>query len=191
MNALLISIADFELPEWLTVGTLGTVLSSIVLMIINMIKSAATNKLNKSASTEQTGILAIIVEKLGDAKSTLTNVTVEVEQILSQVQEALQGFKDGLNNQQNANMNLAKFILECFNQSNLSDEKKAKLQVLCDQIFYADNTSLIEALKAAKLAAEQAQARAENTVLELKKELVTANQKLEEQQAPVKKSRRI
>lgn len=191
MNALLISIADFELPEWLTVGTLGTVLSSIVLMIINMIKSAATNKLNKSASTEQTGILAVIVEKLGDAKSTLTNVTVEVEQILSQVQEALQGFKDGLNNQQNANMNLAKFILECFNQSNLSDEKKAKLQVLCDQIFYADNTSLIEALKAAKLAAEQAQARAENTVLELKKELVTANQKLEEQQAPVKKSRRI
>lgn len=191
MNALLISIADFELPEWLTVGTLGTVLSSIVLMIINMIKSAATNKLNKSASTEQTGILAVIVEKLGDAKSTLTNVTAEVEQILSQVQEALQGFKDGLNNQQNANMNLAKFILECFNQSNLSDEKKAKLQVLCDQIFYADNTSLIEALKAAKLAAEQAQARAENTVLELKKELVTANQKLEEQQAPVKKSRRI
>ena len=191
MNALLISIADFELPEWLTVGTLGTVLSSIVLMIINMIKSAATNKLNKSASTEQTGILAVIVEKLGDAKSTLTNVTVEVEQILSQVQEALQGFKDGLNNQQNANMNLAKFVLECFNQSNLSDEKKAKLQVLCDQIFYADNTSLIEALKAAKLAAEQAQARAENTVLELKKELVTANQKLEEQQAPVKKSRRI
>lgn len=191
MNALLISIADFELPEWLTVGTLGTVLSSIVLMIINMIKSAATNKLNKSASTEQTGILAVIVEKLGDAKSTLTNVTVEVEQILSQVQEALQGFKDGLNNQQNANMNLAKFVLECFNQSNLSDEKKAKLQVLCDQIFYADNTSLIEVLKAAKLAAEQAQARAENTVLELKKELVTANQKLEEQQAPVKKSRRI
>lgn len=191
MNALLISIAEFELPEWLTVGTLGTVLSSIVLIIVNMIKTAAINKLNKTTSTAQTSILSTIVDKLGTAKTTMETAVDKVSEVLNKVDEALQGFKDGLNNQQNANMNLAKFVLECFNQSNLSDEKKAKLQMLCDQIFYADNNSLIEALKSAKLEAERAQAKAETEVKELKEKLDEINHKLEEQQSTVKKSRRI
>lgn len=191
MNALLVSIAEFELPEWLTVGTLGTVLSSIVLIIVNMIKTAAINKLNKTTSTAQTSILSIIVDKLGTAKTTMETAVDKVSEVLDKVDEALQGFKDGLNNQQNANMNLAKFVLECFNQSNLSDEKKAKLQMLCDQIFYADNNSLIEALKSAKLEAELAQAKAETEVKELKEKLDEINHKLEEQQSTVKKSRRI
>lgn len=191
MNALLISIAEFELPEWLTVGTLGTVLSSIVLIIVNMIKTAAINKLNKTTSTAQTSILSTIVDKLGTAKTTMETAVDKVSEVLDKVDEALQGFKDGLNNQQNANMNLAKFVLECFNQSNLSDEKKAKLQMLCDQIFYADNNSLIEALKSAKLEAERAQAKAETEVKELKEKLDETNHKLEAQQSTVKKSRRI
>ena len=41
---LLVAIADFQLPEWLTVGTLGTVLASFVTMIVSLIRTGVTNQ---------------------------------------------------------------------------------------------------------------------------------------------------
>lgn len=188
---LLVAIADFQLPEWLTVGTLGTVLASFVTMIVSLIRTSVTNKINKAATEGTTGILGNIVDKLAETKNTTLEVIDKVKQALTKIDDALANFKDSINNQANSNMNLAKFVCECFNQSNLSDEKKSKLQLMCDQIFYTDNTTLIESLRSAKQQLEQQLYENQKQMAELNAELETERAKLEEQQAPVKKSRRI
>ena len=62
---------------------------------------------------------------------------------------------------------------------------------MCDQIFYTDNTTLIESLRAAKQQLEQQLYENQKQMAELNAELEIEKAKLEEQQAPVKKSRRI
>jgi len=185
---LLVAIADFQLPEWLTVGTLGTVLASFVTMIVSLIRTGVTNKINKAATEGTTGILG---NKLAETKNTTLEVIDKVKEALTKIDDALANFKDSINNQTNSNMNLAKFVCECFNQSNLSDEKKSKLQLMCDQIFYTDNTTLIESLRAAKQQLEQQLYENQKQMAELNAELEIEKAKLEEQQTPVKKSRRI
>lgn len=188
---LLTTIADFELPEWLTVGTLGTVLTSVVLMIISLIKTAATNKLNKATSTSETSILTTIVDNLLALKTSIIEVIDATKQNLTKIETALTTFKDSLNNQKNMNMNLAKYVYECFNLSNLSPEKKAQLKLLCNQIFYTDNTALIEQLQENKRSLEQQLLNKEKELANVNKNLQETQSKLEEQQTTVKKSRRV
>lgn len=188
---LLVSIAEFELPEWLNVGTLGTVLTSVVLMIISLIKTAAINKLNKATSTSETSILTTIVDNLLALKTSIIEVIDATKQNLTKIETALTTFKDSLNNQKNMNMNLAKYVYECFNLSNLSPEKKAQLKLLCDQIFYTDNTALIEQLQENKRSLEQQLLNKEKELANVNKNLQETQNKLEEQQTTVKKSRRV
>lgn len=188
---LLVSIAEFELPEWLNVGTLGTVLTSVVLMIISLIKTAATNKLNKATAKSETSILTTIVDNLLNLKNSITEVIEATKQNLAKIETALTTFKDSLNNQKNMNMNLAKYVYECFNLSNLSSEKKAQLKLMCDQIFYTDNTTLIEQLQDNKRKLEQQLLDKEKELANVNKNLQETQSKLEEQQTTVKKSRRV
>lgn len=188
---LLVPIAEFELPEWLNVGTLGTVLTSVVLMIISLIKTAATNKLNKATAKSETSILTTIVDNLLNLKNSITEVIEATKQNLAKIETALTTFKDSLNNQKNMNMNLAKYVYECFNLSNLSSEKKAQLKLMCDQIFYTDNTTLIEQLQDNKRKLEQQLLDKEKELANVNKNLQETQSKLEEQQTTVKKSRRV
>lgn len=188
---LLVSIAEFELPEWLNVGTLGTVLTSVVLMIISLIKIAATNKINSATAKSETSILTIIVDNLLNLKNSITEVIEATKQNLAKIETALTTFKDSLNNQKNMNMNLAKYVYECFNLSNLSSEKKAQLKLMCDQIFYTDNTTLIEQLQDNKRKLEQQLLDKEKELANVNKNLQETQSKLEEQQTTVKKSRRV
>lgn len=191
MNVLLMAIADFQLPEWLTVGTLATTLGSLVALITGFIRSSGTNKLTKSMNSEQLGVLTKIVDKVADFKETTGEVVDKVSEVIKKVDDSLAQFKEGLNNQTNANINLASFILECFKESNLSTDKKAKLQVLCDQLFYTDHTQLVDKLREAKSALEDELVAAKKKEEELQKQLKEEQDKLAEQQAVVKKSRRI
>lgn len=188
---LLVSIAEFELPEWLNVGTLGTVLTSVVLMIISLIKTAATNKINSATAKSETSILTTIVDNLLNLKNSITEVIEATKQNLAKIETALTTFKDSLNNQKNMNMNLAKYVYECFNLSNLSSEKKAQLKLMCDQIFYTDNTTLIEQLQDNKRKLEQQLLDKEKELANVNKNLQETQSKLEEQQTTVKKSRRV
>ena len=188
---LLVSIAEFELPEWLNVGTLGTVLTSVVLMIISLIKTAATNKINSATAKSETSILTTIVDNLLNLKNSITEVIEATKQNLAKIETALTTFKDSLNNQKNMNMNLAKYVYECFNLSNLSSEKKAQLKLMCDQIFYTDNTTLIEQLQDNKRELEQQLLDKEKELANVNKNLQETQSKLEEQQTTVKKSRRV
>lgn len=188
---LLVSIAEFELPEWLNVGTLGTVLTSVVLMIISLIKTAATNKINSATAKSETSILTTIVDNLLNLKNSITEVIEATKQNLAKIETALTTFKDSLNNQKNMNMNLAKYVYECFNLSNLSSEKKAQLKLMCDQIFYTDNTALIEQLQDNKRKLEQQLLDKEKELANVNKNLQETQSKLEEQQTTVKKSRRV
>lgn len=188
---LLTTIADFELPEWLNVGTLGTVLTSVVLMIISLIKTAATNKINSATAESETSILTTIVDNLLNLKNSITEVIEATKQNLAKIETALTTFKDSLNNQKNMNMNLAKYVYECFNLSNLSSEKKAQLKLMCDQIFYTDNTTLIEQLQDNKRKLEQQLLDKEKELANVNKNLQETQSKLEEQQTTVKKSRRV
>lgn len=188
---LLVSIAEFELPEWLTVGTLGSVLTSVALMIISLIKTAATNKINSATAKSETSILTTIVDNLLNLKNSITEVIEATKQNLAKIETALTTFKDSLNNQKNMNMNLAKYVYECFNLSNLSSEKKAQLKLMCDQIFYTDNTTLIEQLQDNKRKLEQQLLDKEKELANVNKNLQETQSKLEEQQTTVKKSRRV
>lgn len=188
---LLVSIAEFELPEWLNVGTLGTVLTSVVLMIISLIKTAAANKINSATAKSETSILTTIVDNLLNLKNSITEVIEATKQNLAKIETALTTFKDSLNNQKNMNMNLAKYVYECFNLSNLSSEKKAQLKLMCDQIFYTDNTTLIEQLQDNKRELEQQLLDKEKELANVNKNLQETQSKLEEQQTTVKKSRRV
>lgn len=188
---LLVSIAEFELPEWLNVGTLGTVLTSVVLMIISLIKTAAANKINSATAKSETSILTTIVDNLLNLKNSITEVIEATKQNLAKIETALTTFKDSLNNQKNMNMNLAKYVYECFNLSNLSSEKKAQLKLMCDQIFYTDNTTLIEQLQDNKRKLEQQLLDKEKELANVNKNLQETQSKLEEQQTTVKKSRRV
>lgn len=185
------AIADFQLPEWLTVGTLATTLGSLAALVTGFIKSANTNKLTKLMNNEQLGVLTKIVDKVADFKETTNDVANKVGDVIKKVDESLAQFKEGLNNQTNANINLASFMLECFKESNLSTDKKAKLQVLCDQLFYTDHTQLVDKLREAKSALEDELLEAKRKEEELQKQLKEEQEKLAEQQAVVKKSRRI
>lgn len=188
---LLVSIAEFELPEWLTVGTLGSVLTSVALIIISLIKTAATNKINSATAKSETSILTTIVDNLLNLKNSITEVIEATKQNLAKIETALTTFKDSLNNQKNMNMNLAKYVYECFNLSNLSSEKKAQLKLMCDQIFYTDNTTLIEQLQDNKRKLEQQLLDKEKELANVNKNLQETQSKLEEQQTTVKKSRRV
>ena len=180
-----------QLPEWAqaVIGWFltGTNIASFFGIIAALVKIGGNRKANTAVTTTQIGLLNTMVEKLSDTKQLATNVQTVSEQITT----TLVCFQDAITMQREANANLAAFVMACFNESNLSAEAKAKLQVMADKIFYNDNTQVIEALKTAKAKADAAVAEGILRIEQLEKELEAERRKLEVAQENVKENRRV
>ena len=181
----------FQIPSWaqavFTWVLTGTNIVSLLGIIAAIYKIGATRKSNESINTTQVNLLTTMTAKLSDTR----DLAVQVQGVSEKVGSALLSFEQGLTMQREANANLAVFIMECFNRSNLSDEAKAELQLMADKIFYNDNTKVIDALKTAKQEADAALAQGLTRIAELEAELAEQKQKLSIAQENVKESRRV
>lgn len=173
--------------EWITfAGIALTAVSSIVATIIGKNSKKSTDTQN----TTLTSIFGGIVETLNGVKQTSDEAKLITDENSKKLGDTIQYLTQNLLDNKNQNLAVAAFVLECFKQSNLSDEKKANLQLQFDQLFYQDRGELITALQAERSQA-QAELKAEiETNNALRAEL--ENTKLQLQNATsVKKSRRL
>ena len=180
-----------ELPLWVQsliswIST-GSNIAALIGIIAALIKLGTAGKESKSVTTIQVGLLQTMVDKLSDTKTLASGV----QDVSSQVSNVLSQFEAALASQKQANANLATFVMECFNKSNLSDEAKSELKFIADKIFYDDNLAVIEALKQAKITADTATADAVKRVTELEAELAAEKEKLAIAQENVKSNRRL
>lgn len=180
-----------QLPSWAQqiIGWFltGTNIASFFGIIAALIKIGGNRKVTSSITNMQIGLLNTMVDKLSDTKQLATNV----QSVSEQIAVALTVFKKSIDAQREANANLAAFVMACFNESNLSAESKAKLQVMADKIFYNDNTQVIEALTTAKAKADEAVADGLLKIEELEKKLEIEQQKLAVAQENIKENRRV
>lgn len=180
-----------QLPAWASqlVGWLltGTNIASLLGIIAAIIKIGSSSKANKAVTNTQIDLLNRMVDKLSDTKQ----LAQSVQDATKLMSDSLAYFEKALTDQRQANANLATFVMECFNRSNLSAEAKAELQIMADRIFYDDNTQVIEALKAAKLQADEAVEQGLSRIAELEAELEAERKKLSTAQESVKASRRL
>lgn len=180
-----------QLPEWAQgiIGWFltGTNIASFFGVVAALFKINATRKDNSAITTTQIGLLNGMVDKLSDTKK----LAEGVQCVSQQMGEAMRCFESAIAMQRDANANLAMFVMACFNESNLSAEAKAKLQVMADKIFYNDNTQVIEALKNAKASADAAVEEGLKRIDELTKELEEQKLKLAHAQENTKENRRV
>lgn len=180
-----------ELPNWVQSLIMwlstGSNIAALFGIIAALIKLGAANKESKSVTNLQINLLQQMITKLSDTRE----LASAVQSVSAQVSDALSYFEKGLAEQQQANANLATFIMECFSRSNLSDETKAELKIMADKIFYNDNMAVIEKLKQAKLEADAAVAAGAAHIAELEMELAEQKQKLITAQENVRANRRL
>lgn len=188
MNMLLAAtFGEFQLPEWLTFGTAITAVLNAVGFVVACMKLRASGKENNLRTTTQIGLLTTMSEKLSDTKK----LSAIVSGTLEKTEEALVEMQKLQEAQKKFNLSVATYIMECFQASNLSDDKKLQLKVKYDQLFYDSNYDIIEVLKAEKLAAEEKLAQNEKDIADLQEQVEIEKRKLESVQNNVKKSRRI
>jgi hypothetical protein len=177
----------WQLSDYLSLSTLCSVVITLIAFAGALIKLKAAKKNSETSAAAQIDLLSTMTEKLG----TYSDVITLIQQLLDKVSTVTADVTAAITASNESNVNLANFVLECFNSSNLSDETKAKLQLLCDQLFYKDNSQLAENLKASKDAAEKLLTEKSEEIDKLKTTLAETTAKLEAVQSTVKKSRRI
>ena len=179
------------MPSWLNITIDWTLVCTVIINLIGivaaLIKLRSAGKQNAANSTAQINVLGMIADKLSDTRTLSENISV----IVDVMKEYWSMFESSITIQRESNAKLAAFIMECFNMSNLSDENKAKLQVMCNKIFYDNNEEIIEALKNGKLALEQALLENKTRIEELEKALADKTEQLAKAQENVKENRRI
>lgn len=180
-----------QLPDWAQqiIGWFltGTNVASFFGVIAALFKISASRKDSTAVTTTQIGLLNGMIDKLSDVRK----LAEYVQKVTEQVGQGLTAFETAIAAQRESNVNLATFVMACFNESNLSAESKAKLQVMADKIFYNDNTQLIEALKTAKAKADEAVVEGLLKIEQLEKQLEEERQKLASAQENIKENRRV
>lgn len=169
------AIKNFDFIDWLITGGLSLLLTSTVTILVMLIKQKINSKsdimqrkiLNESTMTTLVGLGTDIGTLLTNATALADGLTA----VINIIQESTSTNKTSI-------VNLASFVLECFNESNLSDEKKTKLQTLFEKTFFTENAQLIEALKAAK-------ANSDAALFAANKVIDTLQNKIEEQNAEI------
>lgn len=202
MSTVLETIKNFDIMDWLATGGIGLILTSVVTIIVMLIKQSITSNsdittrkvLSESTMTQLVGVGTDVKTLLTSASALADNITV--------LAKSIEPLTDMLNTviaaNQRSNTNLAEFVLECFNVSNLSDEKKAGLKTLFDKTFFTDNEQLIETLTTAKNNSDKALIAANTLIEQLQatiakrdEELAQKTTELKIATSPVQKSRRI
>lgn len=202
MSTVLETIKNFDVMDWLATGGIGLILTSVVTILVMLIKQRITSNsdittrkvLSESTMTQLVGVGTDVKTLLTSASALADNITV--------LAKSIEPLTDMLNTviaaNQRSNTNLAAFVLECFNVSNLSDEKKAGLKTLFDKTFFTDNEQLIETLTTAKNNSDKALIAANTLIEQLQatiakrdEELAQKTTELKIATSPVQKSRRI
>ena len=181
----------FELPNWaqyLVISVAAGILVLVLLIsIITLVKVSKAESTSETLTTKEIELLGNMSDKLSDTKS----LNSTVQSVSGKVSDSLELFEMALTLQKESNANLASFIMECFNKSNLTDEAKAELHLIADKIFYGDNSALVEALKQAKLQAENAVAAGKDELQKVKEQLAERTKQLARVQENTKSNRRI
>ena len=180
-----------SLPDWVqaliawlsTGGNLVTMAG----VITALIKLSTTGKQAKLLNKQQADFYDTLTTKLVDTKTLVS----EVMTIGKQVGCAVKLIEESISAQKQSNANLAKFVMECFNKSNLTPEAKAELRIIADEIFYDNNTEVVEALKKAKVEADTVAENLQTRVIELENQLAEQKTKLAKAQENVRINRRV
>lgn len=202
MSTILETIKNFDVMDWLATGGIGLILTSVVTILVMIIKQSITS--NSDITTRKVLSESTMAQLVGvgtDVKTLLTSASALADNI-TVLAKSIEPLTDMLNTviaaNQRSNTNLATFVLECFNVSNLSDEKKAGLKTLFDKTFFTDNEQLIETLTAAKNNSDKALIAANTLITQLQaavakrdEELAQKTTELKIATSPVQKSRRI
>jgi hypothetical protein len=202
MSTILEIIKSFDVMDWLATGGIGLILTSVVTILVMLIKQGITHEsdittrkvLSESTMTQLVGVGT-------DVKTLLTSTSSLADNIVA-LSKSIESSMDMLNTviaaNQRSNVNLATFVLECFNVSNLSDEKKAGLKTLFDKTFFTDNEQLIETLTTAKNNSDKALIAANALIEQLQAALAKRDEELAQKTtelkvatSPVQKSRRM
>ena len=178
-------------PEWvqqlLTWITTGSGLAAICGVIGIIFQNKNSNKNQKGINQVQNALLQKIVDGLSVVKDAL-NQAQNISSVLDDAVAKLSAFTAA---QEESNKKLAQFVMECFNRSNLSKEKKAELQLLADELFYSNSKELIATLEHAKADADAVVADYATKIAELEKQLEEEKAKCAIAQENIKSNRRV
>lgn len=180
-----------NLPEWaqsviMWLST-GSNLATLIGLFSVLFKQSANNKHARILNNMQIDIMQKISDKLSDTR----DLAGSVQGVLEQTKAMTSMFEAALTAQKDSNAKLATFVMECFNESNLTDEAKSRLRLLADKVFYDSNTQLIEALHKANTDTELALQETKEKLAETQAELEAEHSKLITAQENTKASRRV
>lgn len=180
-----------ELPVWvqdiIAWFSVGSNLVSLCGIFGAFIRLGAASKNSKAVTNVQIDLLQTMISKLSDTR----NLAENVQTVSKQIGDCMTQFEQALIAQKQSNANLAAFVMECFNRSNLTDEAKSELRLMADKIFYDDNTALIDALKRAKAEADAAVIEGQKQIEQLEANLADEKEKLVKAQENTKANRRL
>lgn len=202
MTGILETIQNFSVLDWLATGGIGLILTSTITILVMLIKqriTAASDITTRKVLSEST--MSQLVGVGTDVKSLITSAS-DLANNITDLGKTIEPLMEMLNNvivtNQRSNTNLATFVLECFNVSNLSDEKKAALKTLFDKTFFTDNEQLIETLTTAKNNSDKALTAAnalieklQTVIAERDEELAQKTTELKLATSTTQKSRRM
>lgn len=202
MTGILETIQNFSLLDWLATGGIGLILTSTITILVMLIKqhiTTASDITTRKVLSEST--MSQLVGVGTDVKSLITSAS-DLANNITDLSKTIEPLMEMLNNvivtNQRSNTNLATFVLECFNVSNLSDEKKAALKTLFDKTFFTDNEQLIETLTTAKNNSDKALTAAnalieklQTVIAERDEELAQKTTELKLATSTTQKSRRM
>ena len=202
MTGILETIQNFSVLDWLATGGIGLILTSTITILVMLIKqriTAASDITTRKVLSEST--MSQLVGVGTDVKSLITSAS-DLANNITDLGKTIEPLMEMLNNviatNQRSNTNLATFVLECFNVSNLSDEKKAALKTLFDKTFFTDNDQLIETLTKAKNNSDKALTAAnalieklQTVIAERDEELAQKTTELKLATSTTQKSRRM
>ena len=187
MTNLLVSFANFQLPEWLTFGSVCTGAVSVIGVIGAIIKLKASDNLASDRSNATVNLLSTITEKLQSA----TDFANTISQLSSKFDENMTLLSDSVSSQHDNNAKLAKFVYTAFSLSNLSQENKQKLLTLVDELFHDNNLEVIDQLEQDKVNMQETIDKYQQNVSEMTVQIESLKQQVESNTNTAKKRRSI
>lgn len=190
MTGILETIQNFSVLDWLATGGIGLILTSTITILVMLIKqriTTASDITTRKVLSEST--MSQLVGVGTDVKSLITSAS-DLANNITDLSKTIEPLMEMLNNvivtNQRSNTNLATFVLECFNVSNLSDEKKAALKTLFDKTFFTDNEQLIETLTTAKNNSDKALTAANALIEKLQTVIAARDEELAQKTTELK-----
>lgn len=187
MINLLISIANWQLPTWLSFGSVATGFTAVVGLILNIKKTGLLKDNVKTTGDAQISLLGNIVNMLTSIAQ-LNNKALSIVEN----QDTLIEKVDSLEKQNELQYkNIGLFMLDTFQRSNMSDDDKLANKLKYDELFLTNNLSTIEELKTNQKELETVLSDKDAEILKLNEKLLEYEETVKNTTIPVKKTRRV